>query len=219
MATAPRRRPSAVERLTSLPRGWRQWIPASQAWCTLREAGFYQAGKSGPWLTFPAIRFLESLDGRNVRVLEFGSGASSQWLTERFAEVRSIEHDPQWYATVKAQGSDVVLADPAGDLWTGQSDSAYLRAGRVGAPYDLVIVDGVARLTCIEHVDEFVRPDGLVVVDDTDMVEMRSARPRLVAAGFGAIDFWGMRPGLGLESSTSVFCRDFTGFLGAHSVG
>lgn len=201
------------ERLASLPRGRVQWAKASQAWFTLREAGFYEPGEARPWLTFPAVRFLESLDGQGLRALEFGSGASTVWLMQRFAEVCSIEHDPQWAARVRVQGADVVLADPGGDTWTGPADSEYLQAGRIGAPFDVVIVDGMARLTCVEHIDEYVRPDGLVVVDDTDLEEMSLVRPHLVAAGFAAIDFWGMRPGLGLESATTVFCRDFSRFL------
>jgi hypothetical protein len=208
-----RRRPTVRERFTSLPRGRVQWAKASQAWFTLRKAGFYEPGQARPWLTFPAIRFLESLEGKDLRVLEFGSGASSVWLTQRFAQVRSIEHDPQWAARVRAQGADVVLADPGGSLWHGPPDSEYLQAGRVGAPFDVVFVDGMARLTCVEHIDEFVRPDGLVVVDDTDVEQMSQVRQQLAAAGFAAIDFWGMRPGLGLESATTVFCRDFSGFL------
>src|SRR5215467_3096301 len=48
-----------------------------------------------PWWTFPAIDAVERwIAARgNVRVFEYGSGASTVWLARRAAHVVSVEHD------------------------------------------------------------------------------------------------------------------------------
>ena len=81
---------------------------------------------------------------------------------------------------------------------------------RFGERWDVVVVDGMGRLSCVERIDDYVGEGGLVIVDDTDLLP---AREVLSDKGFAAIDFWGFKPGIGLDSCTTAFCRDFTGLL------
>ena len=189
---------------------------ALMALATLRKSGWFDKEHDAPWLTYPAVRFLDGLDTSQRRALEFGSGASTAWLNARFDDVLSIEHAAEWYA--KSAGFPIVLRDPDGGPYHGAADSPYLEAGRVGAPWDVVLVDGMARVTCVEHIDDFVAADGLVVLDDTDLPELQPARESLIRDGFAAIDFWGFKPWLGIETCTSVYSRDFGKWLSSDQV-
>lgn len=207
---------TVASRVQGIPRGPGELQRSLLALATLRRAGWFDRAGRVPWLTYPAIRFLEGLDTCKSSALEFGTGSSTRWLNSRFAEVLSVEHDPVWFA--KADGAHILLRDPVGDQFLGQVDSPYLEAGRVDAPWDMVLIDGMSRVTCVEHVEEFVADDGLVVVDDTDLPQLQPARQALADKGFAAIDFWGFKRWVGLETCTSVYCRQFSRWLSPRGV-
>jgi len=210
-------------RLGGLPRNPEELQGSLLLLRTVRELGWHAsfrggarsvAGEPRPWITFGASRFLETLDTVHMDVLELGSGASTLWLAERFRRVRSIEHDAQWMpAGTLPANCEILLRPVEGDTEVTPWPNPYHEAGRHGGPWDLVIVDGMGRRTAAEHIDELVRPDGLVLLDDTDVPGSEPAQVALTRAGFGRIDFWGFRPGVALDTCTSVFSRDFNRWL------
>jgi FkbM family methyltransferase len=54
-----------------------------------------------PWMTFPAISFLETLLHKHSRVFEFGAGGSTIFFSSRVGELVSVEHDPSWFAQLQ----------------------------------------------------------------------------------------------------------------------
>lgn len=74
-------------------------------------------GELVPWITFPAIAFLETLNLSTASVLEFGSGASTHWFTKRCKSVVSWEFDPGFFNRNQAglTSKNLVLRD-ASDL-------------------------------------------------------------------------------------------------------
>jgi hypothetical protein len=62
---------------------------------TLRSVD--QSGKPLPWLTYPAIYFIELLDLSNKVVMEFGSGASTLYFSRRSKSVISYETSKYWH--------------------------------------------------------------------------------------------------------------------------
>ena len=138
-----------------------------------------------PWWTYRAIdeveRFLASRPG--ARVFEYGSGASTVWLARRADRVESVEHDLRFAAEVRdlVDGLDNVVLHEVPATTTeaqavvrsgrhGQTDldfGAYVRAiDRVGGRFDLVVIDGRARVACLHHALDHLAEDGLVVFDD-----------------------------------------------------
>lgn len=146
-----------------------------------------------PWLNFDAIDALERLDLRGRHVFEYGSGGSTLYWLRRGARVVSIEHDPEWYERVRAAippadpldyrlvppepatRDPADCADPAayrsGDpAFNGWSFSRY--AAQIDAfpeaSFDLVLVDGRARPSCLVHAAPRVRPGGILILDNSD---------------------------------------------------
>lgn len=59
-----------------------------------------------PWMTFPAISFLKDIIDKKTKVFEYGSGFSTMFFNQRCGETVTVEHDPVWFNTIKAQLPD-----------------------------------------------------------------------------------------------------------------
>ena len=146
-----------------------------------------------PWWTFEASdRVAEFLRTRpDARVFEWGSGASTVWLSRRSGSVTSIEHDADWAGIVEPVLPDnavvrVVRPVPAtGGPEQQLSEKAGFEnldfAGYVDAmehldgDFDLVVVDGRARNACFHRAVTRLAPGGVLVFDNVDRERYRDA--------------------------------------------
>nr|WP_281500884.1 class I SAM-dependent methyltransferase [Kordiimonas marina] len=138
-----------------------------------------------PWWTLTATEAVDAfLKTRpKARVFEYGSGASTFWLAKRAATVVSVEHDADWYASMQASGlpghvellfrapetaGDVTSAFPSGRAGYEHMDfRAYVQAiDAQPEPFDLIIVDGRARVACLEAAKGHLAPGGMIVFDN-----------------------------------------------------
>jgi hypothetical protein len=161
-------------------------------------------GRPVPWLTYPATEVLEEKIPPAARVFEWGAGHSTLWWAERAAEVFAIESNPAWAAelagSLPANASVTLETDP----------SAYVAAitNHAKASFDVVVIDGDARLECSEVVDPYLKPDGVVVFDNSDRVAYRRALEALASRGWLRLDFFGLIPSYLYKNCTSVLFRD-----------
>jgi predicted O-methyltransferase YrrM len=148
-----------------------------------------------PWWTYPAIAevdaFLADRDGK-ARVFEYGSGASTVWLAKRAGAVHSVEHDAAWASVLRPKLADVdhvelVCIEP--DERTAVSTVVSAKRGHegfdfaryvqaideVGGTFDVVVVDGRARSSCLEHALRHLADDGLIVFDNAARSRYRAA--------------------------------------------
>ena len=58
-------------------------------------------GRHLPWITYPAMDFLTSLDLRGLEVYEYGSGSSTLFWLEHEAKVTGVDHDQLWQQRVQ----------------------------------------------------------------------------------------------------------------------
>lgn len=140
------------------------------------------------WWSYPAMERVEKFlaDRPEARVFEFGAGASTVWLSRRAGAVTSVEHDTAFVGYVR----DLVDGIPNVTLHavapTPASEDTTVRSGRhghrhldfgdyvgtidtVGAeagPFDLVVVDGRARVEAFQRALDHLAPGGLVVFDN-----------------------------------------------------
>jgi hypothetical protein len=174
------------------------------------------AGEATPWWTYAATRWLEVVLARHphCHAFEFGCGASTTWLSRRTAALISVEHDPRWHERVRrtvGANVDLRLIATAETTSTAEVHAAYIDPVSEGR-FELVIVDGLHRNACVRAAIGSLTDEGLVVLDDSDRIAYAGAHHALAAAGFGRVDFFGPRPGVGHFSTTSVFCRAFDGW-------
>lgn len=169
-----------------------------------------------PWWTYAAVEAVEEALPPHARVFEFGGGGSTLWLHDRGASVTCVEHDPEWFGELRTALPDdveVVLRAPDADgsirseSEPGHFFNSYVTevARHPDDTFDLVIVDGRARVECGMAAMPKVKPGGMLLLDDSD-------RPRyapLVAAltPWQRADFRGLKIGGGGLFQTSVWKR------------
>lgn len=174
-----------------------------------------------PWMTFTAIEALERIVTRDSRVFEWGMGGSSVFFATRAAEVVSVEHDSDWYAVTCAAMRDrgldnwsgilvpAVRQEPAPTMPVSADpyrssdpalaalsfrDYAHAIDPYPPATFDIVVVDGRARLGCVQHALDRVRPGGLLIVDNADRESYLPAFQLLASHGWTLQAFNGPGP-------------------------
>ena len=173
-----------------------------------------------PWWTFPAIdavdRWIAARKG-NVRVFEYGSGASTVWLARRASRVVSVEHDAGF---AKIAGPMLALPNvelrviepvrgaassraPSGRSGYANCDfSADVYSIAEGATrYDVVIVDGRARAACLSRAWDCLDAGGLVVFDNSNRRRYQAA---LEGTGGRVTRYRGWAPALPYPSETTL---------------
>jgi hypothetical protein len=172
-----------------------------------------------PWMTFRAIRWLESYLRPSMDVFEYGAGGSTLFFAKRVRTLTSIENDPSWHDRVSrvlrdrgitnchlrlipARAEPTLRGIPYGPTsytsttpeWAGHSFEEYVRSIDACADHslDLVAVDGHARFSCVTHAISKVRPGGYLLLDNSDWKKYDEVVASL--APFPRTDFGGAGP-------------------------
>jgi hypothetical protein len=162
-----------------------------------------------PWITYPALRFLEPRLSRSMEVFEFGSGNSTLWWAERVARVTSCEHDAQWFERTRAR----LPANASVSHYSLEPDGDYSRAAQAAQQdFDIVVIDGRDRVNCAKHSLSALKPAGVIVWDNSDRSEFREGLDLLTPLGFRSLDFEGLGPVNSYVWMTSILYRDVNCF-------
>lgn len=149
-----------------------------------------------PWITFPALDRLKGLVRPTDKVFEYGGGGSTLYWCDHAAEVITVEHDASWYsllqeaveksASGKWQGSLVppgegdLVTDPdpsdpqhfssADEPSRGRNYKAYVEVidRYPNGYFDILLIDGRARTSCLWKGVPKVRKGGLVILDNAE---------------------------------------------------
>lgn len=155
------------------------------------------AGNPLPWMTYPALAWLDLLDLAQARVFEYGAGWGTLHWARRCAQITSVESSAPWLERLRPllPGNATVLGPLQG--------LAYADAARPGGPWDMVIVDGDERALCAQVAVQVVKPGGLIVLDNADWFPEVAAALR--ASGLIQVDFQGFGPCNPYTWTTAVF--------------
>ncbi len=151
-----------------------------------------------PWYTYPAIEYLGRLNPSGWKIFEYGSGNSTEYWVRRGARVISVEHDAVWHARMRAQALDrcILLHRP--------DRAAYARAIlETNDAFDIVVVDGVWREDCAAAALQRLKPDGILILDNSDWYHEVGAWIR--SRGYHEVSFSGFGPVNDYTWTTSIF--------------
>lgn len=179
----------------------------------LRDVGWFESFRTGapvdaggrpvPWLTYPAIAFLEGRVHPHFKVFEFGAGNSTMWWSERVTEVVSCEHDPEWYEQIRSRSpknSRIELRS--------LKDGSYVSfIDEFPARFDVVVIDGRERNECARRCLPALNASGVILWDNTDRARYAEGLAFLAEMGFRRIDFPGLTPGSIENAQTSILYR------------
>ncbi|HTI90994.1 MAG TPA: hypothetical protein VL727_10425, partial [Puia sp.] len=148
-----------------------------------------------PWITFSAIDHLKKIVRPEMTVFEYGSGGSTLFWASRVKKIISVEHDKGWFERMRREMSDAVAAkvqylliEPvkdahfgtknfenpddyisSGEHFAGKNFEAYVKSidRYPDSHFDIIVVDGRARPSCIKHSIPKLKRDGWLVVDNS----------------------------------------------------
>jgi methyltransferase family protein len=177
------------------------------------------------WWSYPAMeRVDEFLATRpDARIFEYGAGASTAWLAKRAAEVHSVEHDAKFVEYVRTLLGDTpgvtlhaVTPTPATEQTTvrsqraGHTDldfGAYVATiDEVGGEFDLVVVDGRARVDAFRRALDHLKSDGVVVFDNIKRKRYWDVLEAMPGLRFELLK--GGTPALPYPTTTGLIWRD-----------
>jgi len=143
-----------------------------------------------PLLPPCANKFLSKIVGSGIRVLEFGSGASTLWFAQQGCEVVSVEHNRQWAAYLKklmrGKGFNVDLVvtkkEQFPDVVSQWDDDSF----------DLVFVDCWSRIRnqCVDAAMWKMMVGGWLLLDDTQWSLLQLSIKRMSTRN--SRDFYGI---------------------------
>ena len=115
-----------------------------------------------PWISYDAQAVLSRHIAPETRVLEFGSGMSTEWFARRAAHVVSVEDDETWFAAISSRLGALGNVD----YKFATDHEAYLSLPE--QPFDLILIDGPWRTTCSLFAMRNLAPGGIVYLDNAD---------------------------------------------------
>lgn len=161
------------------------------------------AGGPVPWYTYPAIEYLGQFDYSEKSVFEYGCGNSSLWWANRARFVASVENDCPWYESRKAYANQNFVISLC------ERQQEYCSRIENYDPFDVIVIDGHSRDVCAEYAVKRIRPDGMIILDNSDRVnsdpEYQKAMTILESMGFFQVDFFGFGPLNTYTWNTTVF--------------
>lgn len=194
-------------RVAALARLVRNGYLAKVGWLTSVRRGepVGAGGEPIPWMTYPAIAFLERRVGGALRVFEYGSGNSTLWWARRVAFIAAVEHEERWLEKIRAVAPanaqlHYVPLDPPGRY--------ALSIHGAGGPFDIVVIDGRERVHCAQAALSALSERGVFVWDNSDREEYARGYQLLADRGFRRMDFVGLGPVNAIPWTTSIFYRE-----------
>jgi hypothetical protein len=169
-----------------------------------------------PWWNPRAIQHLKQNLPAEGLAFEWGSGGSTVWLSDNGLKVTAIESEQVWADKVRLRCPDADIRFVPGTKRGDHRSEPQLRdRGRhffdeyitaidefPAATFDVIIVDGVCRMECARRAIDKIKPDGIIVLDDTNWDFLRVVSR--IFAGWDSLTLSGFKPksGLGIWSTT-----------------
>lgn len=150
-----------------------------------------------PWLNFDVTDFLKKWLRKDMTVFEYGSGSSTIFFANRTKLVVSIEHDEHWFNKMNkhflknqfnninyklilpeinnSQDEDMDYKNPF-DYFSSDSNYAFNNFEAYAKSicdypdesFDLIVIDGRSRPSCIFHAIPKLKKGGYLLVDNTE---------------------------------------------------
>ena len=129
--------------------------------------------RTEPWLTGEANRILDLIiqNGTNLRVFEYGMGASTIWFLKQknVALLHSVEHDEGWFDFISIHSENALLEPKKVELMCrNKSYHDTIAEDKFAKQYDIILVDGRNRAACIQSALPYLSPNGVLILDNSE---------------------------------------------------
>lgn len=179
---------------------------------SLLERAVDKRGNSIPWLTYPAIDFLNGKDLSQSTVLEFGGGQSTLFFSQKAKKVITFEGDQDWANFIldnPGNKSDINIVTSLGaETQIAEIRKTLHEKKFAGQIFDIVVIDALQREAITEFIMEMVPENGLMIFDNSESYPLNATTiSKLTQHGFMRIDLYGHSPGVINKQCTSLFFK------------
>ena len=115
---------------------------------------------------------------KGAKVLEYGSGNSSLEIANIVKSLLTIEHDATWYNIVKRAlplNASIIFKPPTSLKWgtdgTYEQFKEYIESPK--GIFDVIIIDGRARVGCAEYCKNIANENTVIFVHDYQREEYK----------------------------------------------
>ncbi|MGK0174509.1 MAG: precorrin-6B methylase 2, partial [Ulvibacter sp.] len=165
-----------------------------------RESGQAVDEKNNPipWMTYPAIEYIEQFDLRDKTIFEWGSGNSSLYFSKRCKQITSIETKKDWFDIMQQRRNEnmnIIFKD---------SSLASKSINDFDTKFDLIFIDSSTnRFECAKEASAKLNSGGLIILDNSD--RYLKAAQHLKSQGYLQVDMHGIGPIVKFTTTTSFF--------------
>ena len=150
---------------------------------------------------YPSNNFLLPRLRPDLKIFEFGGGASTLYLIKNCASVTTVEHDTDRFGQLQQKVNGNVTL-----LQRSLDDESYVTAlSEEERRYDIIAVDGRRRAECAMNAVECLTDHGVIIRDDSEREEYQPGIAVLTEKGFKRLDFWGGAQGFCLRRAQQSF--------------
>lgn len=183
-----------------------------------------------PWLPYLATQYIKK-HLRRESVFEWGSGGSTIFFNELGTPfLISVEHDQEWYSLVKEELEKLktpyqahyhLIPYEQGEIGPDKGNPAHYKSGSTElgevnfrqyasfidqfGKFDLVLIDGMARASCLAHAVNHVKEGGCIILDNTGDRPYYLAQTSRLFQDWERITFFGYGPILEYAWETTIF--------------
>ena len=161
------------------------------------------AGHALPWCTYSFIKFIEPRLKKDFTVFEYGCGNSTLWYAQRVNLVISVEHNILWMNSISKKyipHSIIVHREIPNKIYA-------CSISEWNQTFDIIIIDGEDRNACVEESVKYLSQAGIIVFDNSQLLEYQSSLAHLKQIGFKEISFIGTLPIVPHNNTTTIFYR------------
>lgn len=199
-------------------------------WLTCLQKNYWEGPlqDGNPWITFSGIDFLDSNLTKEDKVFEYGIGGSTIFLAKRVKKVVSVEHDPEWHTAVMKRLEEEKLSNVIShsikfncqvqeELVEPKNYNNYHSSHGLDFQeyvncidnypdnyFDLVVIDGRARPSCIKKALPKVKSQKYLLLDNSDRSHYQLAIKDLLGK-WNRFTFEGPTPYLQWFTQTSIW--------------
>jgi hypothetical protein len=184
-------------------------------WLSALQPGRNSMADEWAWINFEALDHIEQYLHPESKVFEYGGGGSTLFFLKRAGFVATVENDKQWFSALEQaiaqrgiqrwrgffKEGQPIAADKTRDISfpddyksnaNGQENLSYEDYARCieafpFANFDLVLVDGRARPSCMHVSAPYIKSGGFLVVDNMERNYYRPALQQLLANDFEVV--------------------------------
>lgn len=187
---------------------------------SLKGISLDENGNEIPWFTYPAIDFLKKILNQNHHIFEFGCGSSTIFFSKTGFKTFSLETNRFWfeliYKKLIEKSSNKIVRN---DHFFDEKNEIFLVDKNIDAvlycnflsrfekKFDFIIIDSMKRNSCVEYAIKYLKPEGWLILDDSQRHSYKKSFDFLEFCGFQRKDFWGIAPGQTNIKNTSFFSK------------